>query len=325
MTLKLFLSSKMITLCFLGMGGLVFGVASAVTGVDLTLILLFALLYLLMIAAWLLVSFFRERRKTDRLEKLIRDLPEKYLLAEVLPPPSDVVEQRCFRVLKEVSRSAIGSVEAARRDKEDYCDYVERWIHEMKTPLTACTLILANGGDPKKLKPELRRADNLTESILYYARLRTAQKDTQIKKFQVSEVMEEAVKSQMELMIASKMRVETEGGFEVYSDPKALCFMLKQLLINAAKYCPGCLVRLSARESVITVEDNGIGIPSHEISRVTQRGFTGTNGRRLGGSTGMGLYIVKELCQRLDMDIKVESQLGAYTKVILTFQNLTKM
>ena len=195
----------------------------------------------------------------------------------------------------------------------------------MKTPLTACGLILANGGDVRKLKPELRRADNLTESILYYARLRTAQKDTQIKRFQVSEVMEEAVKSQMELMIASKMRVETEGGFEVYSDSKALCFMLKQLLINAAKYCPGCLVRLSARGGVITVEDNGIGIPSHEISRVTQRGFTGTNGRRLGGSTGMGLYIVKELCQRLDMDMKVESQLGAYTKVILTFQNLTKM
>ena len=71
----------------------------------------------------------------------------------------------------------------------------------------------------------------------------------------------------------------------------------------------------------MTVEDNGIGIPSHEVSRVTQRGFTGTNGRKLGGSTGMGLFIVKELCGRLDMDMKVESVQGAYTKIRFVFRS----
>lgn len=319
--LRVYMASKAVTLCFLAMGAAVFAVAAAVSGVSPQLLLLFVLLYLLIIAAWLLVSFFIERRKTDKLEKLIGELPEKYLLAEVLPLPASPVEQRYFQVMREISRSAIGEVQRARRDKEEYCDYVERWIHEMKTPLTACSLILANGGDAKKLRPELKRADNLTESILYYARLRTTEKDIKIRKFDVRRAMDEAVKSQMELMIAAKMRVETEGGFFVYSDYNALCFMLKQLLINAAKYCPGCRVWLSAQDGVITVEDNGIGIPSHEVSRVTQRGFTGTNGRRLGGSTGMGLFIVKELCGRLDMDMKVESVQGAYTKIRFVFQD----
>lgn len=78
--------------------------------------------------------------------------------------------------MKTISRSAIGVAEQALRDKEDYCAYVESWIHEIKTPLTACSLILANGADTRKLRRELKNADNLTENILYYARMRGAQK-----------------------------------------------------------------------------------------------------------------------------------------------------
>lgn len=322
---RIFLSSKLITLCALGIGGVLFGAVAAMAFIDYKTILLFEALYLLIILCWLAVSFLSERRKTGRLEKLIRELPEKYLIGEVLPPPVDATEQRYYQVLKEVSRSAVGTVEQAQKEKEEYCDYVESWIHEIKTPLSACSLILSNGGDTAKLKAELKRADNLTESILYYARLRTAEKDTQIKKFNISDIIDEAVKSQMELMIAAKMRVEVEGNFSVYSDPKTLCFILKQLLINAVKYCPGCFIQIKAGNGTITVEDNGIGIPSYELCRVTERSFTGTNGRKLGSSTGMGLYIVKELCERLDIDLKIDSVVGEYTRITLAFRNLTKM
>lgn len=325
MNLKIFLSSKQITLCALGIGGILFGAFAAFASLGYRLILLFESLYLAVVFCWLMISFILERRKTERLEKLIEELPEKYLLGEVLPPPADSIEQRYYQVLMEVSRSAIGAVEQAQREKEEYCDYVESWIHEIKTPLTACSLILANSRDPLKLKTELKRADNLTESILYYARLRTAEKDTQIQKFHVSDVIEEAVKSQMELMVASKMRVEADGDFVVYSDPKALGFILKQLLINAAKYCPGCLVQIKAEDGWIRVRDDGIGIPSYEVLRVTERGFTGTNGRKLGSSTGMGLYIVKELCEKLDIDFQIDSVLGEYTCITLAFRNLTKV
>ncbi len=325
MTFGAYLSSKMIALCFLGIGGVSFGAFSALAGISGQLILLFLALYLLILLGWLGVSYFLERRKIEKWEKLIQELPEKYLLGEVLPPPTNSVEQRYCQVIQAISRSAISAVEQAMRDREAYQNYVEQWIHEIKTPLTACSLILANGGDPCKLKPELKRADNLTESILYYARMRTVEKDTQIKKFHVAAAIEEAVKSQMELMIASKIRVETQGDFEVYSDSKILCFVLKQLLINAAKYCPGCLVTITAAGGTISVEDNGIGIPPHEIRRVTERGFTGTNGRKLGGSTGMGLYIARQLCEKLDIDLQIESAQGSFTKIALSFRTLTDL
>lgn len=325
MKVKTYLSAKAVTLCFLGIGGLMFGAAGAFAQMDGRLLFLFAALYAGIILLWLAVSYYFEKRKGDRLEALIGEMPEKYLLGEVLPPPTNPVEWRYYQVLREVSRSAVGVAEQAMREKEDYCDYVESWIHEIKTPLTACSLILANGGDGRKLKTELKRADNLTESILYYARMRTAQKDTQIRKFYVAGTVEEAVKSQMELLIAAKIRVETQGDFEVCSDNKALCFILKQLLINAAKYCPGCMVQIKAQEPEITVEDDGIGIPSHELRRVTERGFTGTNGRRLGGSTGMGLYLVRELCEQLELNLRIESVQGEFTRITIAFRNLTKM
>ena len=73
------------------------------------------------------------------------------------------------------------------------------------------------------------------------------------------------------------------------------------------------------------VEDNGVGIPSYDLSRVTERGFTGTNGRRLGNSSGMGLYLVKELCGRLGIELEILSEENSFTRILLSFPSLTKM
>ena len=320
-----YLSAKTITLSFLCIGALLAGVFLAFAEVSISLIAVMELFFLFLTGSWLLVSFVMERRNIRALQKLEKELDDKYLLGEILPPPTGYLEQQYYRMFKTISRSAVGLVEETRREKEEYCDYVESWIHEIKTPLTACSLILDNDGDVRKLRRELKRADNLTENILYYARLRSAEKDTKIKILQAAAVIEEAVKSQMELLIASKISVETEGSFTVCTDDKSLCFILKQLLINSAKYCPGCHVNIIAVDGKIIFEDDGIGIPSHEIRRVTERGFTGSNGRHFGRSTGMGLYISNELCKRLDVELQVESEEEKYTRITLLFRNLTKL
>lgn len=325
MKLSEYFADKGITLCFIGLGGLLFAAAAGFAGVAGQLILFFALLYICIVLTWLLLSFFIIQRRIHCLDRVFQELPDKYLLGEILPAPKSSVERQYYRILKEVSRSAVATAEMAVRDKEAYCDYVESWIHEIKTPLTACSLILANDGDCKKLKTELKRADNLTESILYYARLRTAEKDTQIRKAHAADIISTAVKSQMELMIAARICVEIQGDFLLYTDCQAVGFMIKQLLINAAKYCPGCAIQITAEDGHIIVEDNGVGIPDYELHRVTERGFTGAAGRKLGGGTGMGLYIVRELCERLDVGLRIDSKVGAYTRITLSFGNITKL
>lgn len=78
------------------------------------------------------------------LKSRLETMQEKYLIGETLPCPRDSVELQYYLLMQEISRSAIGAVEHAREEKQDYCDYVESWVHEIKTPLTACSLILAN-------------------------------------------------------------------------------------------------------------------------------------------------------------------------------------
>lgn len=323
MKLRDYLYSKAITLCFLGIGLICLMLFMRAAGMDTKLTIVSGFFYVLLIALWLSVQFCIDNRRLKRLERLVEGMEEKYLLGEVLNRPVNAVEKEYYHIMKIVSRSAIEIAEQAIREKEEYCDYVESWIHEIKTPLTACSLIISNDGDIKKLKRKIKQADNLTESILYYARLRTVQKDTLIDCFSVAQVIDEAIKSQMELLIAAGIGVELRGDFSVCSDAKSLLFILKQLLINCAKYCSGCHICITADNGRIVVEDNGIGIPSHEISRVTERGFSGTNGRNAGGSTGMGLYIVSELCNRLGMTLQIESKRKEYTRITIAFNAIT--
>lgn len=325
MKFRNYMFSKTITLSILMIGGISVGIAMAFANAGIQIILMLFTLYITFISLWLLISYLFERNKIIKLNDITDKLSDKYLLGELIPKPKKFIDLQYHHVIKTVSHSAIGVVEQTKKDKEDYCEYVESWIHEIKTPLTACSLILANGGDVNKLKTELKTADNLTETILYYARLRTVEKDRQIKEFNVLNVVEEAIKSQMELLIAAKIRVETKGDFKVYSDSKALCFIIKQLLINCAKYCPECLIIINSENGKIQVEDNGIGIPKHELGRVTERGFTGLISKTLGGSTGMGLYIVQELCERLEISMNIDSEPNIFTRVTLTFNNITKM
>lgn len=299
-------------LCFL----LICGVTPAFTAVLYGGIFLFTALYLA-------VDYLVLKRRLAQLENLLASLPERYLAGEVLPVPAGGVERCYYRVMKSVSASAIDAAETARREKEEYMEYVERWIHELKTPLTACSLILANQGSlcrgqvcqvAGRCAREIRRADNLTEDILYYARLRSADRDIRAVRFSAGRLLEEAVKRQMEILIAAKIRVELTGDFTAYGDEKSMSYMVQQLLVNAAKYCPGCRILLRAEGNRIVVEDDGIGVPSHELERITDRGFTGTNGEKFPNSTGMGLYVVKRLCEKLGIGFTVESEAGRYTR-----------
>ena len=173
--------------------------------------------------------------------------------------------------------------------------------------MTACSLILTNGAEPAKLRRVLRRADNLTETILTYAKLRTAEKEIQISPSNLRAVCDQAVREEMELLIAAGIAVSIDGDGKVFTDPKLLVFILKQLLINCAKYCPGCRIHMDLSENGVLFEDNGPGIPSQELYRVTERGFTGSAGRSQGQSTGMGLYIVSQLCDKMNIRMDISS------------------
>lgn len=331
-----FISSKVISLSFLLI--LLAYAAFVLYMVDASILFIFFTVggFFILMLLWLLVSYLYYRRRLRLLSEQLDQLPEQYLAGELIEAPVNAVEKEYFDIMRRISRSAIGTVEQAKREKQEYCDYVESWVHEIKTPLTACSLILDNDADRDKLRRELKRADNQTENILYYARLRTVEKDLQISPVHIRALLEDALHQEMELLIAAGISAEVEGDFTVNTDPKLLSFIVKQLLINCAKYCTGCHIQMTATDNCITIEDNGPGIPAHELPRITQRGFTGarwragnvtgsaTNGSLTCstgmGGTGMGLYIVSELCNKLNINLKIQSKEGEYTRFLFHFQ-----
>ena len=319
MSFRDYLGSKAVALCMGGIGILYLTLIVWLCGLPLSLLLILLLSGVFVLIICMILSWRRADRRLRILRNRLDATPEKYLIGETLPRPRDAVELQYYLLMKEISRSAIGAVEQARADRQDYCEYVEQWVHEMKTPLTAASLILANGGEPARLRRELRRADNLTETILTYAKLQTPEKDIQITLADLRTVCDQAVREEMELLIAAGISVAIEGDGKAYTDPKLLVFILKQLLINCAKYCPHCRVHMELTEDSLCLEDNGPGIPAHELRRVTERGFTGSAGRARGESTGMGLYIVSRLCQSLNIGMELSSREGQFIRFVFRF------
>ena len=316
MKLSAYLRSHLIALCLVALFLAGWCVFAALAGVNGMVILLTALAVALCAAAVLACGYISADRRLKKLQRVTDELERPYLLGEVLQRPVNAVELEYFNVMKTVSRSAIDAAESAARQRDEYRGYVEKWVHEIKTPLTACSLILAGGGDESKLRAQLRRADNTAESILWYARLQSAGASTQIAEVSVRAAADEAVKSEMELLIAAGVSVNTEGDFTACTDGKALVFMIKQLLVNSAKYCRGGKVWICAGQGVLTVEDNGSGILPHELPKIFNRGYVGSNGS---GGTGMGLYLVKQTCAALGISLTAQSQAGSFTRFTFVF------
>lgn len=316
MKLSAYLRSHLTALCLVALFLAGWCVFAALAGVNGMVILLTALAVALCAAAVLACGYISADRRLKKLQRVADELERPYLLGEVLQRPENAVELEYFNIMKTVSRSAIDAAESAARQRDEYRAYVEKWVHEIKTPLTACQLILAGGGDESKLRAQLRRADNTAESILWYARLQSAGASTQIAEVSVRAAADEAVKSEMELLIAADVSVNTEGDFTACTDGKALVFMIKQLLVNSAKYCRGGKVWICAGQGVLTFEDNGSGILPHELPKIFNRGYVGSNGS---GGTGMGLYLVKQTCAALGISLTAQSEKGRFTRFTFVF------
>lgn len=272
-------------------------------------------------------GFLRCQAHLRELEAVMEELDQKHLFAECAPRPRSCYERRLFALTRRSGKAMIETVSNARAAQREYQEYVESWVHEIKTPITAAQLICRSAPPElrRKLARELAQIENHVERALFYARSQNPEKDFIIRQASLAEIAAQAIDRHRSLLIQSGVRVETEGlDCAVYTDGKWVCFMLGQLLQNAARYRrEDPVVTLSARrlgrQVQLTVRDNGIGVPSHELPRIFERGYTGGNGRTRGGSTGMGLYLCRKLAGFLEIDLRIQSEEGRGTSVILTF------
>ena len=216
---------------------------------------------------------------------------------------------------------------------------MDRWVHQMKTPLSVIELTAQTLDEPESssIREETDRMRNGLNTVLYMARLRTIAEDFQIKPVILPKLVHEVNQENKRFYIRHEVYPqlkEEKPGIKVETDEKWIFFLLTQIIHNAVKYSTGKTKHLDISlyercgEAVLEVKDFGIGIPVVDQKRVFNKFYTGENGRKYRESTGMGLYLVKEVADKLEHRIELESTIGEGTTIRIIFsktQNLTSM
>lgn len=308
-------------------GMILLGAFLLLTENSVDMVLMIAAVWSLTLAGVLLFSYYRKKKRLGRLKKLSEGLKERYLLAELLPTPQDAEEEVYFSLLRQAFKSMLEQKNAVERERQEYREYIEQWIHEIKTPITAMKLLCENHPAPfaRELMTELEKTDRFTEQALYYARSEHTEKDYSIRELRLFDVVHQAIADNKYLLLQNGVSlVMEESDATVYSDDKWIRFILDQLIVNAVKYRGSkpelrFYAQTEGDKIYLFVEDSGIGIPAGDLPRIFEKGFTGQNGRSRQNSTGIGLYLCKRLCDKLGIGICAESG-GAGTRIRLDFQ-----
>lgn len=328
-------------------------------GLGGELVTLIVLCVALALLAMGIANYLHTRAWCRRFAEVARaggDAPE---LALSMEEPDAPEAQVVFEALQAVATEANARVSDSRLREREHREFVETWVHEVKTPLAAIDLMLENLDDARlaPLARELDRVGSLVEQALYFARSSSVESDYLVRTCTLEALVRGAVKSRAHALVGAHVAVGMEGlDRTVFADHKWMQFVLGQLIDNAVRYrrgpaCPaggdvpadlaacdaeaaggaaadGPRIDFSARvldegradeRVVLSVRDNGCGISAADIGRVFDKGFTGSNGRVYAKSTGIGLYLVRSLCEKMGFSVSASSVEGEWTCFEIVF------
>lgn len=330
MSFKDFLKDKviLITLVFLGIISIEIFLIPFDFGGFIKLYI--PIVLVIMFSLGLVAEFLLKRNFYNNFIDTLDELDTKYLVSELVKPP-DFIEGKILKnTLDEVDKSMIENVNKYKYIQEDYKEYIELWIHEIKIPIAASKMIIENNKNEvtKSIDEELDKVEKYIEQALYYARSHTVEKDYYIKKVVLKDIVNECIKKDKNTLIQEKISLNLHDlELEVNTDSKWIVFILSQIIQNSVKYRKTdtnlgleIFAKQGPQNVILYIKDNGIGIKKGEITRVFEKGFTGTNGRATNKkSTGIGLYICKNLCAKLGISIELNSKFEEGTEVRLVF------
>lgn len=286
-------------------------------------------------AFYLIIGYLRWRSRNHVLSELVEGSREANWT--LLPDPQ-TMEQRLYQgIIKKLQLRKEQEIEKFYKERKEDQDFIMRWIHEVKLPITACYMLIQNSsGKPAdeladKMEDEIRLIDHLVEQALYYSRIDSFSKDYLITEVPVHQAVRASVRKYAKLFVAKRIRfIMPEEEFWVHSDSKWLGYIIDQILSNSLKYTDRhgvieCAYEENMEEKRLILRDSGIGIPPEDLGRVFEKGFTGSTGRTERKSTGMGLYLAHQMTLKLGHRLSVQSEAGKYTQMTIHFPKTTQL
>ena len=277
----------------------------------------------------MLIEYYSKKSYYNNLLEKLDELDQKYLLSEVISKANFQDGNLFKEILEETGKSMLENVNKYKYAQEDYKEYIELWIHEIKTPISASKLIIENNKNEitKNIEEELDKIENYTEQALYYARSNTVEKDYIITKTNLKDIVNMSIIKNKTTILNNKFELNIHDlEKQVYTDSKWVVFILNQVIQNSIKYSKNenqsneIYAEEQKEKVTLYIKDNGLGIKKSELSRVFEKGFTGENGRIIGKkSTGIGLYLCKKLCDKLQLAININAEQNVGTEVTIVF------
>ena len=340
MNIKDYLSSRMLYIIMNFTIYLLLAVLLKIAAVSNVILFVVFLMWFSPFMVYILLQYVKEKRFYNEMKEISSNLDKKYLLSEIIKKPNYYEGKIFYEILKDADRNMHEEVNYYKNLQNEYREYIEAWVHEIKTPIASSKLILENSTskDKNPLIDEINKIDRYITQALYYSRSTNANKDYIVKTFNLRNVVNECIRDNRREFINNRIKLSIDSNIDIMitSDAKWLKFIINQIIINSIKYScrenPEIKVYISElneedinnidsnidkRKVNLVIEDNGIGIPKSDINRVFDKGFTGENGRIYGKSTGIGLYLCRKLGEKLDLNISLQSETGVGTKVFI--------
>ena len=329
MKFKLFLKEKAITILLLLFGIITIEIFLMAYNVGLFIKIYIPHIIMGLYVVSIAIEYFKKKKFYDNLSNMLEELEEEYLITEIINTP-DFLEGKILKnTIETIDKSMLENVNKYKYMTEDYKEYIELWIHEIKIPIATSKMVIENNKNAitKSIDEELDKVENYIEQALFYARSNTVEKDYYIRKVVLKEIVNESIKKNKSGLIQEKISIDIHDlDIEVNTDNKWIVFILNQIIQNSIKYRrkENSAIEIYANQGkenvILYIKDNGIGIKQGEITRVFEKGFTGTNGRLSNKkSTGIGLYLCKKLCNKLGIGIELNSVQNEETEVRLVF------
>lgn len=331
----IFLVINLITLLFTG-------ILLKALKVDSYAIIFVGVLNFIGASLFYIYDYFNKRKYYNNLLQGLNNLDKKYLISEIIGEPNFLEGRILYEVIQETDKAMNDEISTLNIKNSEYKDYIELWVHEIKTPIASSRLTIENNPSSvtQSIEEDLDKVENYIEQALFYTRSNNIEKDYMIREINLKNSISTTIKRNARILIEKGIKIEMDNVDKtVYADSKWVEFILNQIISNSIKYMKFpkssrekssskgnkkqdtikiyCIEK--AGDIILNIEDNGIGIGESSIGKVFEKGYTGENGRIFGKSTGIGLYLCKNLCEKLGLGIKIRSKVGEGTTVSILF------
>ena len=274
-------------------------------------------------SCFLLIGFLKYYKRYHAIYETYQNIEHSL---QTLPFPNEYMEENYQLLLEAIFHSRYDVIESMKKKETDNSDYYTRWIHQIKTPIAAMNLLLqAKDYENNKMimRQELFKIEQYAEMALYYLRMQNMSSDLLLKEQNIYLIIKDEVKKYSSSFIQKKLTLDFEEfSLKVITDEKWLGFVIEQILSNCVKYTNSGGISITCRNNLLTITDTGIGIREEDLPRIFEKGFTGYNGRMDKKSTGIGLYLCKQVMDNLGLEIKVSSWVGQGTCFRIDFNQL---